>query len=83
MRHDILSAAMRSRAPRAGSQTSFRSVEILGIEPAFAQAQNDHVDGVVVAGSMSFDERAHVGASALAHRMPAMALFRKWSRTDF
>jgi putative ABC transport system substrate-binding protein len=32
------------------------------IEPAFAQAQNDHLDGVVVAGSMLFNERARVGA---------------------
>jgi putative ABC transport system substrate-binding protein len=56
---------------------SFRSVEISGpdaIEPAFAQAQIDHVDAVVVAGSMLFNERARVGASALAHGMPAIGL---------
>jgi len=54
---------------------SFRSVEISApdaIEPAFAQAQSDRVDGVVVTGSMLFNERARVGASALAHRMPAV-----------
>jgi len=54
---------------------SFRSVEIStpdAIEPAFGQAQNDRVDGVVVSGSMLFNERARVGASALTHRMPAI-----------
>jgi putative ABC transport system substrate-binding protein len=54
---------------------SFRSVEISApdtIEPAFAQAQSDRVDGIVVAGSMLFNERARVGASALAHGMPAI-----------
>jgi ABC-type uncharacterized transport system substrate-binding protein len=54
---------------------SFRSVEIsapAAIEPAFAQAESDHVDGVVVTGAMLFNERAHVGASALAHRMPTI-----------
>jgi len=53
---------------------SFRSVEISApdaIEPAFAQAQSDRVDGVVITGSMLFNERARVGASALAHGMPA------------
>ena len=53
----------------------FRLVEISGpddIEPAFAQAQNDHVDGVVISGPMLFNERAQVGAAALAHRMPAI-----------
>jgi ABC-type uncharacterized transport system substrate-binding protein len=54
---------------------SFHSVEISApdaIEPAFAQAQSDHVDGVAVAGAMLFNERARVGASALAHRMPVI-----------
>jgi putative ABC transport system substrate-binding protein len=54
---------------------SFRSLEISApdtIEPAFAQAQSDRVDGIVVAGSMLFNERARVGASALAHGMPAI-----------
>ena len=40
---------------------SFRSVEISApdtIEPAFARAQSDRVDGIVVAGSMLFNERA-------------------------
>lgn len=54
---------------------SFRSVEIAapdGIERAFAQAESDHVDGVVIAGPMLFNERARVGASALAHKMPTI-----------
>ena len=54
---------------------SFRSVEISApdtIEPAFARAQSDRVDGIVVAGSMLFNEGARVGASALAHGMPAI-----------
>jgi putative ABC transport system substrate-binding protein len=42
------------------------------IEPAFAQAQSDHVDGVHVGGNMLYKERARVGASALAHRMPTV-----------
>jgi putative tryptophan/tyrosine transport system substrate-binding protein len=55
---------------------SFRSVEISApdaIEPAFARAQSERVDGVVVTGSMLFNERARVGASALAHGMPAIS----------
>jgi putative tryptophan/tyrosine transport system substrate-binding protein len=55
---------------------SFHSVKIpvpAAIEPAFAQAESDHVDGVVVTGAMLFNERARVGASALAHRMPTIS----------
>jgi putative ABC transport system substrate-binding protein len=54
---------------------SFRSVVIPSpeaIEPAFAQAQSDHVDGVFVAGPTFFTERARVGASALAHGIPTI-----------
>jgi putative ABC transport system substrate-binding protein len=54
---------------------SFRSVVIRApdaIEPAFAQAQSDHVDGVIVSGPIFFNERAHVGASALAHGIPTI-----------
>ena len=55
---------------------SFRSVVIPApeaIEPAFAQAQSDHVDGVIVNGPMFFNERARVGTSALAHGMPTIS----------
>jgi putative ABC transport system substrate-binding protein len=54
---------------------SFRSVVISApgaIEPAFAQAQNDHVEGVIVGGPIFFNERVRVGASALAHRIPTV-----------
>jgi putative tryptophan/tyrosine transport system substrate-binding protein len=56
---------------------SSRSVEIPApdaIEPAFARAQSDHVDGVLVTGPMLFNERARVGASALTHQMPAIGI---------
>jgi putative ABC transport system substrate-binding protein len=59
-----------------GSGLSFRSVEISipdAIEPAFAQAQSDHVDGVVTAGPMLFNERARVGAASLAHKIPTIS----------
>ncbi|MBB4373910.1 putative ABC transport system substrate-binding protein [Bradyrhizobium sp. cir1] len=55
----------------------FRMVEVPSpdvIEQAFAQAQRDHVGGVVVVGVMMFNERARVGAAALAHRMPAVTV---------
>ena len=48
---------------------SLRSVEIPApdaIEPAFAQAQSDHVD--------LFSERARVGVATLAHRMPTISV---------
>jgi putative ABC transport system substrate-binding protein len=54
---------------------SFRSVAVSApdaIEPAFAQAQSDHVDGVIVGGPIFFNERARVGASALAHGIPSI-----------
>ena len=54
---------------------SFRSVVVPtpeAIEPAFAQAQSDHVDGVIVNGPMLFNERARVGTSALAHGIPTI-----------
>jgi putative ABC transport system substrate-binding protein len=54
---------------------SFRSVVISSpeaIEPAFAQAQSDHVDGVFVSGPTFFTERARVGAAALSHGIPTI-----------
>jgi putative tryptophan/tyrosine transport system substrate-binding protein len=54
---------------------SFRSVAIPvpdAIEPAFAQAQSDHVDGVIVGGPIFFNERVRVGASALAYGIPTI-----------
>jgi putative ABC transport system substrate-binding protein len=55
---------------------SFRSVVIPtpdAIEPTFARAQSDHVDGVIVNGPMLFSERARVGTSALAYGIPAIS----------
>jgi putative ABC transport system substrate-binding protein len=50
-------------------------VEILtpDVEPAFAKIAQDRADGVVRGnGSLLFNERARIGAAALAHRLPAM-----------
>lgn len=44
------------------------------IEPAFKQMEDDHVDGAVIVGSMMFNERARVGAAALAHRVPSTCI---------
>lgn len=44
------------------------------IEPTFAQMERDRIDGAVIVGSMMFNERARVGASALAHRLPATCI---------
>jgi putative ABC transport system substrate-binding protein len=52
-----------------------RSVEVPtpdAVEPAFSTIAQDGFDGAVVIGSMMFNERARVGASALAHRMPTL-----------
>jgi putative tryptophan/tyrosine transport system substrate-binding protein len=43
------------------------------IEPAFEKISEDHADGIVRGtGSLLFNERARVGASALKHRLPVM-----------
>lgn len=44
------------------------------IEPAFSKIARDHADGVILgAGSMLFNERARIGSSALAHRLPTLS----------
>lgn len=44
------------------------------IEPAFSKIAQDRADGVILgAGSMLFNERARIGSSALAHRLPALS----------
>jgi putative ABC transport system substrate-binding protein len=72
------SRMMQAYADAAKSlRLSFHSVEIPtpdAIEPAFAKAQGDGVDGVFVSGSLLFNERARVGGSALAHRLPTFGL---------
>jgi putative tryptophan/tyrosine transport system substrate-binding protein len=43
------------------------------IEPVFAKVAKDRADGIVRgAGSMLFNERARIGASAIAHRLPVI-----------
>jgi putative tryptophan/tyrosine transport system substrate-binding protein len=43
------------------------------IEPVFAKIAHDRADGIVRgAGSMLFNERARIGASAIAHRLPVI-----------
>jgi putative tryptophan/tyrosine transport system substrate-binding protein len=44
------------------------------IEPAFLRIEREQFDGAVVGGSMLFNERAKVGASALAHKMPTICI---------
>jgi putative tryptophan/tyrosine transport system substrate-binding protein len=44
------------------------------IERAFSEIAGDGFDGAEVAGSMIFNERARVGSSALAHKMPTIAV---------
>lgn len=44
------------------------------IEPAFSKIAQDRADGVILgAGSMLFNERARIGSSALAHRLPTLS----------
>jgi putative ABC transport system substrate-binding protein len=43
------------------------------IEPAFAQAESDQIDGALALGPMLFNERTRVGAAALAHRIPVIS----------
>src|SRR5216683_4999118 len=44
------------------------------IEPAFSVIAQDRAEGVVLgSGSMLFNERARIGSSALAHRLPTLA----------
>jgi putative tryptophan/tyrosine transport system substrate-binding protein len=43
------------------------------VEPVFAKIAQDRADGIVRgAGSMLFNERARIGASAIAHRLPVI-----------
>jgi putative ABC transport system substrate-binding protein len=56
---------------------SFRSIEIASpeaIEPAFASLRREAQDGAVIQGGLLFDERARVGAAALAHKIPTISL---------
>jgi putative ABC transport system substrate-binding protein len=44
------------------------------IEPAFSAISRDGFDAAFVFGSMMFNERRQIGALALAHKMPTMAI---------
>jgi putative ABC transport system substrate-binding protein len=44
------------------------------IEPAFSTLAQDGFEAAMVAGAMMFNERARVGAAALKHRMPVLAV---------
>jgi putative ABC transport system substrate-binding protein len=45
------------------------------IDGAFSAAADDGCDGAIVVGSMLANEGPRVGASALAHRIPALSIF--------
>jgi ABC-type uncharacterized transport system substrate-binding protein len=45
------------------------------IEPVFAKIAEEHANGVMIPpGSMMFNERARIGAAAIAHKLPALAI---------
>lgn len=55
---------------------SFRAIEIQrpdAIEQAFAELEHEGVQAAIVNGSMLFNERARLGASALAHKIPTLS----------
>ena len=54
------------------------------IEPVFSKIAQDRADAIMrVSGSMLFNERARVGAAALAHRLAGMTLSQRKSHTGF
>jgi putative ABC transport system substrate-binding protein len=60
-----------------GLDLSLRVVEITSpddIEPAFSTIAQDGFEAAMVAGAMMFNERARVGAAALKHKMPTLAI---------
>jgi putative ABC transport system substrate-binding protein len=75
-----VSASWVIKANEAASRPLGLSLSAIGIpiaeaiEPAFEQIERDRVDGAVIVGSMLFNERARVGAAALAHRLPATCI---------
>jgi putative tryptophan/tyrosine transport system substrate-binding protein len=75
-----VSASRVIKANEAASRPLGLSLSPVGIpnaeaiEPAFEQMERDRVDGAVIIGSMMFNERARVGAAALAHRLPSTCI---------
>jgi putative ABC transport system substrate-binding protein len=60
-----------------GLGLSLRVVDIISpddIEPAFSTLAQDGFEAAVVAGAMMFNERVRVGAAALNHKMPTLAV---------
>jgi putative tryptophan/tyrosine transport system substrate-binding protein len=54
-----------------------RTVEVASpdqIDHAYSTLAKDDVDGAFVTGAMMFNERVRIGASALAHRVPTVAV---------
>jgi putative ABC transport system substrate-binding protein len=54
---------------------SLRPIEIQTpdvIEPAFAEIEKEQIGGAVVVGASLYNQRARVGASALAHKVPTI-----------
>jgi len=65
------------QAAAEASGIEFWSIEIAtpeDIEPAFSKVAQDHSNGVIISGSMLFNQRARVGASAIAHKLPALGV---------
>jgi len=55
---------------------SFRAIEIQqsdAIEQAFSKLEHEGVQAAIVNGSMLFNERARLGASALAYKIPTLS----------
>jgi putative ABC transport system substrate-binding protein len=68
------------KANQAAAQTlgiSLRPIDVAGpedVEPAYAKIAQEHADGVVLGtGSLLFNLRARIGASAIAHKLPAVS----------
>jgi putative ABC transport system substrate-binding protein len=60
-----------------GLGLSLRVVEITSpddIEPAFSMIAQDGFEAAMVVGAMMFNERARVGAAALKHKIPTLAI---------
>jgi putative ABC transport system substrate-binding protein len=69
------SAAYENAAKALGVTTQIFEVTTPDeIEPAFSAISRAGFDGATLAGSMLFDERVRVGASALKHKMPTMTV---------
>jgi putative tryptophan/tyrosine transport system substrate-binding protein len=76
---DVVTPRLIAAHARAAQElgVSFQALEIPApdaIDSAFAALERDGVQGAIVNGSLLFNERARVGASALAHKVPTLGL---------